>query len=127
MKMNFVIYLCVFVASLNSGSASSLVTPEKSAIVVAFENEYDLSTLANTLSDEGINTVLIIPSSSNNLDDTLVDVEIVRLKVNDEKFKSDESRALEACESLLTDQAVHKLVEEFSPTYVIAPALRYAF
>ncbi|XP_046425089.1 UDP-glucuronosyltransferase 1A9 [Neodiprion fabricii] len=113
-------------AFVNLISASSLVTPPKSAVVLAFEYEHELSLLANTLSDENINTVLIIPSTSRDLlYDNLIDVEVVEVKVDAALASTKESRALKACESLLSDETIQNLIQEFSPTYVISPGLRH--
>lgn len=124
-KYFFITFFTFLYQFIHFVSCSSLVTPPKSALVIAFEFEYELSSLANTLSDEGINTVLIVSSITRDLSDPLIDVEVIRLNFDDgDNSKSAESRALMACEVLLTDDNVTKKIDDLSPTYVIFPALR---
>ncbi|XP_012262481.2 uncharacterized protein LOC105689782 [Athalia rosae] len=124
--MNLLNTCAVWFSLVSLVRSSSLVEPPKSAVVVAFENEYELSLLANTLSDNGISTILIISSSpSVILYDTLVNVEIIKLDFDDERSQTREARALNACEALLRNEIVGKKIEEFSPTHVISPALRH--
>jgi len=87
---------------------------------------HDLSLLANTLSDQGIDTTLIIPSyAANDLYNNLIDVEVLQLNVNIDKSMSVDTRALEACNSLFKDEEILKKIQEFQSTFTIFPALRY--
>ncbi|XP_071553594.1 uncharacterized protein [Temnothorax nylanderi] len=105
-------------------SSSTLTAPPLSALVVAFESVYDLSLLANTLSDQGIDATLIIPTyAANNLYNKLIDVEVLQLDVD--KSVHVNKRALETCENLFTDEEILKKIREFQPTFTIFPALRH--
>jgi hypothetical protein len=101
-------------------------SPPLSALIVAFDGVYDLSLLANTLSDEGFYTMLIVPDyAADDLYNNFIDVEVLQLSVNIDKSARSETRALETCDSFFTDQKVLKQIREFQPTVVIFPALRY--
>lgn len=105
-------------------SCSTLTAPPLSALVVAFESVYDLSLLANTLSDQGIDAKLIIPTyAASDLYNKLIDVEVLQLNVD--KSVHDDKHALEMCENLFRDEKIQKEVQEFQPTFTIFPALRY--
>lgn len=105
-------------------SSSTLTAPPLSALIVAFESVYDLSLLANTLSDQGIDATLIIPTyASNDLYNKLIDVEVLQLDVDKSVYA--DKRALETCENLFRDEKILKKVQEFQPTFIIFPALRY--
>lgn len=100
--------------------------PPQSAIVVAFEDVYDLSLLANTLSDQGIDSTLIVPSSTaDDLYESLIDVEVLQIEVDISKSAYPESRAIQACSSLFKDEEVWKRLRDIRPTFVIFPALRH--
>lgn len=102
------------------------MAPPLSALIVAFENIYDLSLLANTLSDEGIDTSLIIPNyAAQDIYNNLIDVEVLQLNVNTGSSIYPEKRALQACDSLLKDEKILKKVQEIQPTITIFPTLRY--
>lgn len=120
-----ILYVCFHLFGLTSNSI--LTAPPLSAVIVAFENIYDISLLANTLSDQGIDTMLIIPThAAKELYNNLVDVEILQLNINiDKPAYSEERYALEACDSLFKDQDVLKRIQELQPTFTIFPALRY--
>ncbi|KAH0950261.1 hypothetical protein HN011_010077 [Eciton burchellii] len=101
-------------------------SPPLSALIVAFDGVYDLSLLANTLSDEGFYTMLIVPDyAADDLYNNFIDVEVLQLSVNIDKSARSETRALETCDSFFTDQKVLKQIREFQPTVVIFPALRH--
>lgn len=105
-------------------SCSTLTAPPLSALVVAFESVYDLSLLANTLSDQGIDAKLIIPTyAASDLYNKLIDVEVLQLNVD--KSVHDDKHALEMCENLFRDEKIQKEVQEFQPTFTIFPALRH--
>lgn len=107
-----------------SARASSLTTPPQSALIVAFENTYDLSLLANTLSDQGIDATLIIPSTESDIYENLVEVEVLKILEQGESLKP-EIKALRLCEQLLTDKKILKKVQELQPTFTIFPAIRH--
>ena len=118
--------LCMCLYLVNNAGTSTLTTPPQSAVVVAFEDVYDLSLLANTLSDQGIDATLIIPDSyENELYETLIDVEVLTVKLKTEESTSAEKRAVQACEALLTDEGIAKKIQEIQPTFTIFPALRH--
>ncbi|XP_053971741.1 UDP-glucuronosyltransferase 2B19-like [Hylaeus volcanicus] len=115
-------YLCL----LRIVSSSSLTAPPQSAVVVAFEDVYDLSLLANTLSDQLIDATLIIPASKKeDLYETLIDVEVLTVDVQIEESAYPETKAVQACEALLKDGQIAKKIQEIRPTFVIFPALRH--
>lgn len=102
-----------------------LTAPPLSALIIAFESVYDLSLLANTLSDQGIDTSLIVPTyAANDLYNNLIDVEVLQLNVDKSADKSN-IHALEACDSLFRDEEILKKIREFQPTFTIFPILRY--
>lgn len=119
------LYVCFYLFRV--ASSSTLTAPPLSALIVAFESVYDLSLLANTLSDQGIYATLIIPShATNDLYNNLIDVEVLQLNVDiDKSSVSADTRALEACNSLFRDEEILKKIQEFQPTFTIFPALRY--
>lgn len=118
------LYVCFYLFRVTS--SSTLTAPPLSALIIAFESVYDLSLLANTLSDQGIDTTLIIPSySANDLYNNLIDVEVLKLNVNIDKSTTVDKRALEACDSLFRDDEIFKKIREFQPTFTIFPALRH--
>lgn len=118
------LYICLYLFRL--ASSSTLTAPPLSALIIAFESVHDLSLLANTLSDQGIDTTLIIPSyAANDLYNNLIDVEVLQLNVNIDKSMSVDTRALEACNSLFKDEEILKKIQEFQSTFTIFPALRY--
>lgn len=119
----FALYMCLYL--VNNAGTSTLTAPPQSAVVVAFEDVYDLSLLANTLSDQGIDATLIIPDSyENELYETLIDVEVLTVKLKTEESTSAEKRAVQACEALLKDEGIAKKIQEIQPTFTIFPALR---
>lgn len=113
--------LCAIIAT---ASASSLAAPPQTALVIGFENIYDLSLLANTLSDQGIDSVLIIPNKAGDLYENLVEVEIIKLNYTLDANARLEEKALKACDALLSNQKILKRVQEIQPTFTIFPALR---
>jgi len=103
-----------------------LAAPPLSALIIAFESVYDLSLLANTLSDQGIDTSLIVPTyAANDLYNNLIDVEVLQLNVNIESVDKSNIRALETCDSLFRDEEILKKIRELQPTFTIFPILRY--
>ncbi|XP_012542401.2 UDP-glucuronosyltransferase 2B4 [Monomorium pharaonis] len=107
-------------------SSSTLTAPPLSALVVAFESVHDLSLLANTLSDQGIDTTLIIPKySATDLYNRLIDVEVLQLDISINNSTHVNRRALETCESLFKDEKMMGKIQEFNPTFTIFPALRH--
>jgi len=119
------LHACFYLFHLTSGS--TLSSPPLSALIIAFDGVYDLSLLANTLSDEGFYTMLIVPDyAAGDLYNNFVDVEVLQLNVNIDKSARPETRALEACNSFFTDVKVLRQIREFQPTVVVFPALRYS-
>lgn len=125
--MSIIIILCVNFYLMNIVQSSTLTTPPQSAVVVAFEDIYDLSLLANTLSDQGIDTTLIIPASNENeVYETLIDVEVLTVKVEiKESTIYSEKKTIQICEALLKDEQIAKKIQEIQPTFTVFPALRY--
>lgn len=118
------LYACFYL--FRAASSSTLTRPPLSALIVAFENVYDLSLLANTLSDQGIDTKLIIPSySANDLYNNLIDVNVWQLDINIDKLVEVDTRALKACNSLFNPRDIIFKTQQFQPTFIIFPALRY--
>nr|UEN71110.1 UDP-glucosyltransferase 338F1 [Meteorus pulchricornis] len=106
-------------------SASIHIAPQETALVIGFEKLYDISLLANTLSDQGIDSVLIIPTSSENIYDHLIEVEVIKLNVTSSKDAKKEEKALDACEALITNKDILNKVKVIQPTFTIFPALRH--
>lgn len=119
------LYMCFCLFQFTSGSM--LAAPPLSALIIAFESVYDLSLLANTLSDQGIDASLIIPTyAANDLYNNLIDVEVLQLNVNiDKSIDKSNIRALEACDSLFRDEKILKKIRELQPTFTIFPILRH--
>lgn len=118
------LYTCFYL--FQCASSSTLTVPPLSALVVAFENVYDLSLLANTLSDEGFDTTLIIPTyAASNVYNKLIDVEVLQLNVNINKSMNANKYALATCESLFKDVNTMKKIWELKATFTIFPALRH--
>lgn len=124
MLVPITLYVCFH---FEFASGSILTAPPVSALIVTFDNVYDTSLLANTLSDQGIDTTLIIPAhTANEIYNNLIDVEVLQLNVNTGvPAYNKEAYALNACDSLLGDQQVLRRVQELQPTFTIFPALRY--
>lgn len=111
---------------MNIVDSSTLTAPPQSAAIVAFEDIYDLSLLANSLSDQGIDATLIIPASGEDeLYETLIDVEVLTVKVEGEENSSPEKKAIRACEALLKDEQIAKKIQEIQPTFTVFPAIRH--
>ncbi|XP_076248837.1 UDP-glucuronosyltransferase 2A2 [Calliopsis andreniformis] len=124
--MSLLVKLCACLYLVHIVSSSTLTAPPQSAVVVAFEDIYDLSLLANTLSDQGIDATLIIPTShEKELYETLIDVEILTLNVQFEESAYPETKAIQACEVLLKDEQIAKKIREIQPTFTIFPAFRH--
>lgn len=114
----------IAIAFLHCVSASALVSPPKSAVVVAFEDTYDLSLLANTLSDQGIYATLVILQTETKIYEHLIDVEVLRINGTIFGAHNSEARALDACRNLLSDDNILIKMNEIQPTFVIFPAIR---
>lgn len=125
--MSTIVKLFVCVCLLNIGAHSSILTaPPQSAVVVAFEDVYDLSLLANTLSDQGIDATLIIAASGKSqLYESLIDVEVLTVFTENGSSEDPEKRAVQACEALLADEKIAKKLQEIQPTFTVFPALRH--
>ena len=121
MSVIIVLYLCMHLVNIIHGS--TLVAPPQSAVVVAFEDIYDSSLLANSLSDQGIDATLIIPApSKGELYETLIDVEVLTVNIEAEEYVT----TIQACEALLKDEEIARKIQEIQPTFVIFPAFRYS-
>lgn len=97
-----------------------------SALIIAFDNVYDLSLLANTLSDEGIDTTLIVPAyAADDVYNNLIDVEVLQLNVDNDKSVYANTRALKTCDGFFRDEKVLGKIRKFQPTFIVFPALRY--
>ena len=115
----FISFLAFYFAS-----GSSLTQPPQSALVIAFEKSYEQSLLAYTLSDQGIDSTLVVSSLHHDkLYENLQGIEIIKLNVSAQSSVDTES--LSACQALLGDQKILKRVGEIQPTFVLFPALRY--
>ncbi|XP_012216376.1 UDP-glucuronosyltransferase 2C1 [Linepithema humile] len=123
------VLICLYVCSclFQFTSSSMLAAPPLTALIIAFENVYDLSLLANTLSDQGIDASLIVPSyAANDIYNNLIDVEVLQLNVNTDKSVDKLNiRAMEACDSLFRDEEILKKIRELQPTFTIFPILRH--
>ncbi|XP_017885861.1 UDP-glucuronosyltransferase 2B17-like [Ceratina calcarata] len=124
MSLIIKLFVCLYLS--NIADSSILTAPPQSAVIVAFEDIYDLSLLANTLSDQGIDATLIIPvSREGELYESLIDVEVLRVVVEDETLARPEKKAIQACEALLKDENIAKKLQEIQPTFTVFPALRH--
>ncbi|XP_031828069.1 uncharacterized protein LOC116425035 [Nomia melanderi] len=124
--MHALVEFCAFLCLAHAVRGSSLVAPPQSAVVVAFEDVYDLSLLANTLSDQGIDATLIIPGyAEHDVYETLIDVEVLTVTVETEEYAYPESKAIQACEAFLKDEQIAKKISEIQPTFTIFPAFRH--
>lgn len=118
--------LCVSLCLVQYTRSSILTAPPHSAIIVAFEDLYDLSLLANTISDQGIDATLIFPGSRvNELYENLIEVEKLPINVNVDGKVSAEKQAIDICKSLWDDDEIAKKIQEIQPTFAIFPALRH--
>lgn len=115
--------ICASALLICLASASTLTKPPLSALVIAFEKSYEQSLLAYSLSDQGIDTTLIVSSiDHDNMYENLLGIEIIKLNTSSDA--SVDKAALRACEALLSDQTILKKVREIQPTFVLFPALR---
>lgn len=112
---------CVLICTV---SASTFISPQQTALVIGFEKLYDISLLANTLSDQGIDSILIIPSTTEDIYEHLIEVEVITLNITNAKDAKKEEKALNACEALITNKKILKKIKEIQPTFTIFPALR---
>lgn len=118
------IHLLLVAVLFGISNASTMSAPPQTALVVAFENAYELSVLANTLTDQGIDATLIISSEAGGIYENLVEVEVIRLNVSSGDGANLEKKALVACEALLENQKILKRIGEIQPTFTIFPAIR---
>ncbi|XP_076285881.1 UDP-glucuronosyltransferase 2B31 isoform X3 [Lasioglossum baleicum] len=117
---------CACLCFIHIVVGSTLTEPPQSAVVVAFEDVYDLSLLANTLSDEGIDATLIIPEQyQSDLYENLIAVELVLLTVEIDHSAYPENKAIKICEAFLKDEQIAKKISEIQPTFVVFPGLRH--
>lgn len=122
--MSFTRLLLGVILLFHSILASTLVVPPKSVMVVAFEDVYEMSLLANTMSDLMMETTLVISSQANNeLFEKLVDVEVIKVNTSNEKINNEIS-AMKLCENFLTDTNVSWYVDNVKPTFIVFPAVR---
>ncbi|XP_015598027.1 UDP-glucuronosyltransferase 2B1 [Cephus cinctus] len=122
--VGLLVYIFTF---LCLADASSLASPPKSALVIAFDNVNELSLLANTLSDQGIDTTLVV-NSLEEVYDNLVDVEVYPLNkssLDQNGHQSADRVALQICQTFLTDEKLANKVREILPTFVVFPAWRH--
>lgn len=125
MSVTITLYVLMYLANIIHGS--TLTAPPQSAVVVAFEDIYDISLLANTLSDQGIDTTLIIPESNEDeVYETLIDVEVLTVKMEVDKSAYSTKKTIQACEALLKDEQIAKKIQEIQPTFTVFPALWYS-
>lgn len=108
-----------------STKASTLASPSKSAVIFAFEDIYDLSLLANTLSDQGVKTTFVIPHDSPDYYEHMKEVDIIPVNSTFKDIESKEDRALKLCESILSSTELRKKLDK--PTFTIFPAIRYQY
>ncbi|OAD59649.1 UDP-glucuronosyltransferase 2A1 [Eufriesea mexicana] len=124
--MSLIISICVCLYLMKTVHSSTLTAPPQSAVVIAFEDIYDLSLLANTLSDQGIDATLIIPAfSKDEVYETLIDVEVLTVEVNVEESAYPERRAIQICEAFIKDEQIAKNIQKIQPTFSVFPAVRH--
>ena len=126
MSSSRIILTCIVLSILllHFTKASSLAAPPQSAVVVAFEDVYDLSLLANTISDLGIDTTLVIPHDANDYYEYLVAVEVIKINASLLSSDNKDTRALKLCESFISDFNITKYFQAQQPTFVIFPGVR---
>lgn len=120
------IYLVLSALLINRATASSLATPSDSAVVIAFEDVYDLSLLAYTISDLGVQTTFVLPSDENNFYERLNETEeVIRVDASHVKpTDTKDVRALKLCDSFLSNRETQRLIQRMEPTFVIFPGVR---
>ncbi|KAL2735163.1 UDP-glucuronosyltransferase 2B4-like [Vespula squamosa] len=121
-------YICAYSLIFFVGfvHGSTLTAPPLSVLVIGFESAYDLSLLANTLSDQGIDVTLVIPENIvDDLYENIVDVEIYQLKDSRERSTNPDDNALKFCEILFTDQNLANKIKEIQPAITVFPPLRH--
>ncbi|XP_058788616.1 UDP-glucuronosyltransferase 1A8-like [Phymastichus coffea] len=121
------VYIILSALLMHCAAASSLAAPPDSAVVIAFEDVYDLSLLAYTISDLGVQTTFVVPSDENNFYERLNETEEV-IKVDASHVKSTDTkdvRALKLCESFISHRETQKQIHRFEPTFVIFPGVRH--
>lgn len=105
--------------------ASSLVISPQSAVILAFEDAYDLSLLANTISDLAIDTTFIISGDETDYYENMVSVELIKLNVSFQGNENKDVVALRLCENLISNAIVSDYIKNTQPTFAIFPAVRY--
>ncbi|XP_016839145.1 UDP-glucuronosyltransferase 1-5 [Nasonia vitripennis] len=123
--MACLICLVLSAVLIHSTAASSLASPPQSAVVVAFEDVYELSLLANTISDLGIETTLVIPANVSNYYEHLVGVDLMTVNASLKADDSDDLKAVKLCESFISDSGIAKHVKSLQPTFIIFPGVRH--
>jgi hypothetical protein len=116
--------LVLSAALISTTAASSLASPPKSAVIIAFEDTYDLSLLANTISDLGIETTLVIPFDENNYYEHLISVEVMKINASLKSSDTNNAKALKLCESFMYDSNIINHIKLLQPTFIIFPAVR---
>lgn len=105
---------------------SLIATIPQPTVVVAFEDAYDASLLASTLSDEANDVIFItLQSDTNELYENLFGVEVIPLRVNIDNENNAEKAAVAICEAFLKDATIERRIQELQPTFAIFPALRH--
>lgn len=122
-NMFIILIINLSLTFIGLSSASSMFIPPKTALVIGFEETYDISLLANSLTDNGISSTLIIPNDYD-IYEHLVEVDVIKLNFTIDKTSTIEDKALKACESLISDEKILKTIGEIQPTFVIFSALR---
>ncbi|KAJ8678570.1 hypothetical protein QAD02_014357 [Eretmocerus hayati] len=117
--------LCALLIQVVTIFASSLASPPQSAVIIAFENAYDLSLLANTISDLGIETTFVISSDDSDYYEHLVAVEVIKINSSLKVSDTSDIRASKLCKTLISDASVKKHVQSIQPTFIIFPAVRH--
>ncbi|XP_014208984.1 UDP-glucuronosyltransferase 1-8-like [Copidosoma floridanum] len=112
---------------LHNSVASSLLTPPQLALIVAFEDVYDLSLLANTISGLGIETTLVVSSSGASYEryENLNGVELISINNTSLGAGDDDDRAVKLCDSFISDINVMQYAQKMQPTFVIFPGVRH--
>ncbi|KAL7295191.1 hypothetical protein TKK_0011497 [Trichogramma kaykai] len=109
---------------VHSAVASSMIVPPHSAVVFAFEDVYDLSLLAHTLSDQsGVETTLVIAHDEHDFYEHMIDVDIIRINATFKDNNSKEERALKLCDAVVSDNKLKRRLD--NPTFVVFPGMRH--
>ncbi|KAH0560486.1 UDP-glucuronosyltransferase 2C1-like [Cotesia glomerata] len=121
----FINYVLLYTVIL-SVKASMFASPPQTALIIGFEDVYDLSLLSNTLSDQGMDATLIIPSlNSRDIYENLVQVEVIKINFTLGTDAKKVDKSLKACETVLSDKKLLDKIRKIQPTFTIFPALRH--